>query len=407
MGFKKIIQNKWVKIPYLVIVHGFAGYGLFLLAVYFAMKFNLTNESGAIDPNNRYFQDMHDKYNQNFKIDSVTIMKNRYEVLNRILLLNDFFPQNAETIRKVFETTKDEKLALKMLDAVDLHLANNSTYQKEKVKVLEKSNKTPILNGLSAIEWMNVTEWKYFKQALLKDKKWIDSAAKATGVEARIIVCCLVGEQVRMFNSRREKFKTLVAPLKSLVLETNQSYGVTGIKDHTARRIEENLKNTTSPYYLGPEFEHLLDYDSSEVVAINKHNDSLSIRLQRLVQYQNHYYSYLYAGLFVRQIKVQWEKAGFPIDDRPEIFASLFNLGYQKSKPKKDPAVGGSNFKINDTEHTFGSVAFDFYYSGELAEEFPYEKEKFVAPAPKPIKKTPAKKASSIPKSDTTRSKAN
>jgi hypothetical protein len=407
LGFKKFIQHKWVKIPYLIIVHGFAAYGFFLLAVYFAMKFNLTNEAGAIDPNNRYFQDMHDKYNQNFKIDSVTIMKNRYEVLNRILLLNDYFPLNAETIRKVYESTKDEKLALRMLDAVDLHLANNKAYQKEKAKVLEKSQKEPVVNGLTAFEWMNVAEWKYFKKALLKDKPWIDSAARATGVEARIIVCCLVGEQVRMFNSRREKFKTAVAPLKSLVLETNQSYGVTGIKDHTARRIEENLKNTKSPYYLGQEFEHLLDYDSSEVISINKYNDSLSIRLKRLVQYQNHYYSYLYAALFVRQIKEQWQKAGFPIDDRPEIFASLFNLGYHKSKPKKDPAVGGSNFKINDTEHTFGSVAFDFYYSGELAEEFPYQKEKFVAPAAKPIKKAPSRKPSTSSKSDTTKLKVN
>jgi hypothetical protein len=151
VGFKKIIQNKWVKIPYLVIVHGFAGYGLFLLAVYFAMKFNLTNEAGAIDPNNRYFQEMHDKYNQNFKVDSVTIMKNRYEVLNRILLLNDFFPQNAETIRKVFETTKDEKLALRMLDAVDLHLANNKSYQEEKAKVLEKSKKDPDIENICGI----------------------------------------------------------------------------------------------------------------------------------------------------------------------------------------------------------------------------------------------------------------
>ncbi len=407
MGFKKVIQSKWVRIPYFVVVHGLAAYGLFLLAVYFAMKFNLTNEAGAIDPNNRYFQEMDGKYNQNFKVDSISVAKNRYEVLNRIILLNDFFPQNAETIRKVYETTKNEKLALQMLDAVDLHLQQNKTYQDQKIKVIAKSKKDPIVNGLSAIEWMNVVEWKYFKKALVKDKKWIDSAARATGVEARIIVCCLVGEQVRMFNSRREKFKTLVAPLKSLVLETNQSYGVTGIKDHTAKRIEENLKNTSSPYYLGPEFEHLLDYDSTEVIASNKHNDSLGIRLKRLVQYDNHYYSYLYAGLFVRQIKEQWQKAGFPIDNRPEILASLFNLGYQKSKPKKDPAVGGSNFKINDTEHTFGSVAFDFYYSGELVDEFPYQKEKFIAPAPKPIKKISPENSPKYPKGETAIPKVN
>ena len=103
----------------------------------------------------------------------------------------------------------------------------------------------------------------------------------------------------------------------------------------------------------------------------------MSVRLKRLVQYENHYYSYLYAALYVRQIKMQWERAGFPIDNRPEIFASLFNLGFHKSKPKKNPAVGGSNFMINDKSYTFGGVAYDFYYSGEMADLFPFEKQKF------------------------------
>ncbi len=74
---------------------------------------------------------------------------------------------------------------------------------------------------------------------------------------------------------------------------------------------------------------------------------------------------------------MQWQRAGFPIDDRPEILASLFNLGYQRSKPKKNPSVGGSVFKIHETDYTFGAVAFEFYYSGELADVFPYRKERF------------------------------
>ena len=82
----------------------------------------------------------------------------------------------------------------------------------------------------------------------------------------------------------------------------------------------------------------------------------------------------------MKQIKTQWEKAGYPIADRPEILASLFNLGYQKSQPKRNPGVGGSVFKVNDAEYTFGSVAFEFYFSGELAKEFPYTKERFKQP---------------------------
>jgi hypothetical protein len=39
--------------------------------------------------------------------------------------------------------------------------------------------------------------------------------------------------------------------------------------------------------------------------------------------------------------------------------------------------VGGSRIEIGDNRYTFGAVGFDFYYSGELAKEFPYEKVKF------------------------------
>jgi len=231
-------------------------------------------------------------------------------------------------------------------------------------------------SGLNAFDWMNIMEWKYFKEAVAKDKRYIDSAAKAAGVESRMIVACLVGEQVRLFNSRRERFKNFVAPLKSLALETNMSYGVTGIKENTAQRIEHYLKDSTSMYYLGNKYAHLLDYDST-INYNNQHNDTMSVRVKRLVQYKDHYYSYLYAAIYIKQIKTQWEKAGFPIGNRPEILASLFNLGYQKSMPKKNPAVGGSNFKIREQDYTFGSVAYEFYYSGEMSNIFPYKKEKF------------------------------
>jgi hypothetical protein len=74
---------------------------------------------------------------------------------------------------------------------------------------------------------------------------------------------------------------------------------------------------------------------------------------------------------------MQWERAGFPLDNRPEILASLFNLGYNKSKPKKNPSVGGSNYQVGESQYTFGAVAFEFYYSGELLDVFPYQKKRF------------------------------
>lgn len=367
----RLYKKKWFRIPYLTFLYCFALYGFFLVGTYMAMKFQWTKDGGQVDVNNRYFQTMSDKYNQSFKVDSVSVATHRFEVLNRIIILNEFYPQNAQHILSAYQNTKDERLALQMLDAIDIRLQDNKKYRKA-MREFNSKNHSQKVTGLSVYEWMNIAEWKCFKEAVAKDKKYIDSAAQVTGVEPRYIVACLVGEQVRLFNSRREKYKDFIAPLKTLALENNMSYGVTGIKEFTAKRIETYLKDSTSVYYLGNKFAHLLDYDTVSTYT-NNINDTMSLRVQRLVQFTNHYYSYLYAAIFIKQIRTQWQKAGYPIDNRPEIFASLFNLGYTKSVPKKRPEVGGSVFKIREQEYTFGAVAYEFYFSGELVDLFPYK----------------------------------
>lgn len=371
------LKNRWIKIPYLILLYGFAVYGFIITTAFFAVKFNWTNEGGSVDSNNRYFEEMHDKYDQDFKIDSVSVVKHRFEVLNRIMLLNDYYPQNANYILSVYNENKDEKLALRMLDAVDLRLQKRKDYRKDASKLKFKLKRAETHNkGLSAFEWMNIAEWQDFKQAVAKDKPYIDSVAMITGVEPRLIVACLVGEQIRLFNSSRESYKRYMGPLKMLALENHLSYGVTGIKNSTAINIENFAKDPKSEFYPGKAFEHLLDFDSTVNYTYNG-NDTLDLRLQRLVQFRNHYYSYLYTAVFLREIKAQWDKAGYPIGDRPEILASLFNLGFQKSKPKKHPAVGGSVYKIHNVDYTFGSVAYEFFYSGEMSDVFPYKTKSF------------------------------
>lgn len=373
-----VLKSKWFHIPYLILLYGFAVYGFFLTVTYFAVKYKWTNDGGSVDENNRYFAEMSTKYNQSFKVDSVSMVKHQYEVLNRIMLLNNYYPKNADYIINIYKETKNEKIALKMLDAVDIKLKSNKKYMADLRKIKQQSKKRRA-TALSVFDWMNIAEWKDFKIAVSKDKSYLDSVYAVTGVEPRLIVACLVGEQIRLFNSGRESYKRYIGPLKVLALENHLSYGITGIKNNTAIAIENNLKNKSSVFYPGDEFQYLLDFDSTINYA-NSANDTLDVRLQRLVQWKNHYYNYLYTALYLRQIKTQWEKAGFPIDNRPEILASLFNLGYQRSIPKKNPAVGGSVYQIKGKDYTFGSVAFEFYYSGELHELFPFHEQTFTTP---------------------------
>ncbi|WP_341903279.1 hypothetical protein [Fluviicola taffensis] len=368
---KQFFKSRWFKIPFYTLTFAFAAIGFFLTVSYAAIQMGWTKEGGIVDSNNRYFQEMQDKYNQDFKVDSATMVQKRYEAMERIIVLNEFYPQNAQYILSVLQKGTDSYEVIRMLDAVDLQLKENKSYQKALSKIKFNAKRTKEVTTLSAFEWMNIAEWKTFKEAVSKDKKLIDSVARQTGVEGRLIVSCLVGEQIRLFNSSREAYKKWIGPLKVLSVESQFSFGVTGIKELTAKNIEQHLKDPGSIYYLGPQYEGLLDFQGQDTATINKE------RIDRLTDFHNHYYSYMYAALFLKQVKVQWEKAGFPIDKRPEILATLFNVGYPQSKPKSNPRVGGSTIKIYETPYSFGAIAYQFYYSGELFELFPFEKKKF------------------------------
>lgn len=333
-----------------------------------AIQFKWTNESGAVDENNRVLEASSEKY-QDLNQDSLHILHYKYDILNRIAILQRYHPANAQRILTAFETGTEAKELLRMLDAVDFKLKENSDYQTELKAYRAKRYDYPDgRSRKSVFEWMNMEEWETFKVAVEKDKKLIDSAARLTGVESRLIVSCLVGEQIRLFNSDREAYKKWIGPLKILSVESQFSLGVTGIKDFTAAKMENALKDSSSIYYLGKQYENLLDF---------KTTDTTQERFDRLTSFRNHFYSYLYAAVFLKQMKVQWERKGYPIDHRPEILATLFNVGYPQSVPKKNPKVGGSTITIKEKKYTFGMISHQFYYSGELIDIFPIRAKKF------------------------------
>lgn len=210
--------------------------------------------------------------------------------------------------------------------------------------------------------WQASEEWQPLKTAIIKDKQVIDKVAKETGANSRIITAIVVVEQLRLFSDSREMFKKVFAPLKILGVQSQFSWGVVGIKRETAIEIEKNLKDTTSPYYLGKEYEHLLDFKTTDIEQE---------RFNRLTDQHNRYYSYLYEALLIKQLEIQWLQAGYPINNNPAIIATLFNIGFKRSIPNSDPKSGGAPITINGTTYSFGSLAESFYNSEELVNEFP------------------------------------
>lgn len=358
----------WLKIVYVITIHSMAAFAGFLILTTLAVQFKWTNDSGSVDVNNRYFEELADKYGKNLEKDSTQIRTAESIMFQKIAIIAEHYPENAKLIMEAYINDKNVYTPLRMIDAFTIKYKDNDAFIKSMNAVKSKTND----NKGSIYAWSNYKAWKQFCNALKSDKNAIDSVSRLTGVESRIIILCVVAEQLRMFNSGREKFKNFVYPYSRLILPTNRGYGVSGILEHTALRIEKTLFNRNDPFYPGDYFRNILNVRDSfpelkrDTIKSHRHTT-----IQRLIKGGDHYYSYLYTALLLRQFQSHWEKAGFSLSNRPEILGTLFNLGYQKSKPKKNPSTGGSSFRIGDKSYTFGGLCYEFYYSGELQKEFP------------------------------------
>lgn len=356
------------KLCYNILLYGFALAGMAIIGAWGIYQLGWTKNKGAVDQNNRYLAQVSELGIQNKKSKKINSEKLSEEFL-KLSIISKLYPKNADLIMQAIKTSDGGTDISQMIAACELYINNETEYANlfKRQKQILASSKTQT-SDRHAILWMNTPEWEALKVAIVKDKDKIDSAAMVTGVEPRMIVSCLIGEQIRLFNSKRETYKKYLGPVKVLSVQSQFSFGVNGIKDFTAAWVERNLKNDTSVFYMGEKYEHILDFKTA---------DHQTERIDRLVDYRNHYYSYVYTGCILHQTKKQWERAGFDISNRPEILFTLFNIGFSESHPSANPQCGGSHITVADKVYTFGAIGFDFYYSGELAEEFPYMDKRF------------------------------
>ncbi|MBQ9254172.1 MAG: hypothetical protein IJ180_05290 [Bacteroidales bacterium] len=367
MKFKEFCNKKFVKIIWRVFLYGFAVFGFGVFGAWAIYELGLTNNNGLIDKNTRYLAKVSELEGQNNNSNQFLF---RTEDYIKLVTLGKMYPHNAYLIINGLRNAKNDKQLTQMLAACELYIKDNKNYKQMMENADKVYGRASVKdNGINAIPWMNTPEWQALKESIVKDSATIMKAAAITGVEPRMIVGCLVGEQIRLFNSKREMFKKYLGPVKVLSVQSQFSFGVNGIKDFTAAQVERNLKDTQSPFYMGKKYENILDYPSGV-------NDS--IRIKRLVNYHDHTYSYIYTGCIIHQTRNQWKKAGYDISNRPDILFTLFNVGFSQSIPKANPECGGSHITVDDHVYTFGAIGFDFYFSGELSDVFPYWDNRFI-----------------------------
>ena len=371
---KRTLWKSWKRLKgrskfYLIVLHVFALVGVGILGAWAFFELGFTNNSGGADQNNRYLSEKQQYAAQSDTTDSQEQILKDYRTLS---VFRQFYPKNADLIFKAAQCSDRPTAVQEMIYAANMYMQDDDhaiAYRKmvDDVDNVLKSNKVKPFEG-NVVPWMNDSAWPALKAAILKDSALIYEAARLTGVEPRLIVGCLVGEQVRLFNSKREMYKRYLGPMKVLSVQSQFSLGVNGIKDFTAMQVERNLTDTASLFYMGKPYEHILDFQTA---------DHQAERISRLTNYRNHLYSYIYTGCILHQTMLQWRRSGYDIVNRPDILFTLFNLGFAASKPGPSPKCGGSHIRVHDEVYTFGVICNDFYFSGELAEQFPLKAKRF------------------------------
>ena len=211
--------------------------------------------------------------------------------------------------------------------------------------------------------WSQTPEWAVVEGGLRKDAHIIERVSMETGVPARLIAAAVIPEQIRFFTSEREVFKRYFEPLKILGSLSQFSLGVSGIKQETAREIERHARDATSAFYPGPTYAAYIEYENGV--------DQDAELYRRLTDAKDHYYSYLYTALYIKEVEAQWERAGFPITGRPDIVITLFNIGFERSNPHAAPEAGGAGVTVGGRTYPFGVLGGEFYRSSELLDVFP------------------------------------
>jgi hypothetical protein len=353
MHYIALHKKKIIKI----ILCTFAGIGAIFVGVFCLMQLGWLNVRGSISERNSYF-------NYKKQAASVATSDGDLETICKINVLSKYAPLSTGYIYKTLARGGSDELVDQMIRVASKRFEYDSTFKKDTDKctntVYEQAH-API----SAFNWADTDEWALMRDVFTRDQDVINKAAKDAHVSPRMIIATVIGEQFRFFSSKREVFKSYFEPMKILASLSQTSYGIAGLKPKTIGEIEANLKDTSSPFYPGKELEHVADYAPDAV-----HDDEM---MNRITNTKDPYYSYLYVGLYLKEVQSQWQKQGFDVSKRPEVLGTLYNLGFFYSKPNATPAAGGTLIHVNNTDYVYGDLAYEFYYSGELGDLFPIE----------------------------------
>jgi len=221
--------------------------------------------------------------------------------------------------------------------------------EKEYNDILNTSNTNNIRNNF---EFTNIEAFEYVRNQLVIDAKnryadTITSASKKFNIDEDIIRAVIFTEQLRWFTTYRWIFKSLVASNKYLMIMSQFSYGLWGIKEKSAIEIENRYKISNENLY-------------NEIFKYPEEKNIYSQRISRLTSVNDYYYQIMYVAWCIAMYRDQRIQQWYDIWDKIWIMTTLYNIGYKK--PNNKPEVWWANIKINWQSLSFWKISTSIFY---------------------------------------------
>ena len=217
IAWKQWCQRPWWRKSLNVVTVLFALAGAAIIGAWGLYQLGVTNNGGAVDKNYRSLMEVSEI--EDLKLANLTAeeMDNEWaKRYGRVAALARYYPVNARLILSASQHCNNPSTVDRMLAAVGIYIDNQKEVDQLSQRIIKIMEEVPQQSTTNAIPWMTGPEWPALKNAILRDSALIREAGRLSGVEPRLIVGCLVGEQIRLFNSKREMFKKYLGPVKVL-----------------------------------------------------------------------------------------------------------------------------------------------------------------------------------------------
>jgi len=184
-----------------------------------------------------------------------------------------------------------------------------------------------------------------FVRLMNKKRNHILDACSKMDLDPRLLVSVLYAERrsnINMLDDYEDMFA---------YLGNNTSIGLGQIRLDTAKWILEKATDSTHVYGLPAKCRTFIPK------AVGRY------QLQSLLQSDST--NVLLTAIHLKQILLRWERAGYPLDNRPDIVATLYTYGLYDRETGQELAP-----HANPVSNTLGMLASRFYTSNTLINLF-------------------------------------